>query len=537
MSDRLSFDSPVVRSRADYLIGDVPLALIVTLLLAAFTWLVLDPGVGFDDANITQNYAENIAGGHGYVYFVGGERVEGSTSPLWTAWNVMAFALIDRPEPLIGLSGLIITFAIVLTSLKITRILFAAADLRMRYTPAAAFLFLLVPTFVGWTTWSLMDTGLWILLVALLVQSCLRSFAGKTNVPALMLLSALVTWCRPEGVVVGAGCAILLFLLAVGMPQARSRQRSAALLALVATGAAYGIMVGLRYAYFGQIHPNTYYAKISTQTGPQLYDGLRYLKSYLTEPVHLLLFALAACALIHVLRTRKAPHAETIIRISAFLTMFFAAGAMVYVGLGGDHFGSHRFYQVFLPLLIPVATLGIACLVAGREHRLRKLLPIVLILAVALTGLQWWRFSQAKGGYAVEFGIASMSRKMGRDFNALQPAPSIGIYIAGGISMSYDGPIYDLLGLNWVKMAHADRNHAGRYTNHGGFSKTVFFETLPDIVSPERRDCADKSWTDNAFADNILDGLYKDRRFRELYVVDCWKDYSFFRKRTYRLPQ
>ncbi|MEO0915197.1 MAG: hypothetical protein AAFY59_19785, partial [Pseudomonadota bacterium] len=39
------------------------LAAIATALLAAFTYFLLNPQFGFDDANITQNYAENIAAG------------------------------------------------------------------------------------------------------------------------------------------------------------------------------------------------------------------------------------------------------------------------------------------------------------------------------------------------------------------------------------------------------------------------------------------------------------------------------------------
>ena len=50
--------------------------LTVAILGATFAYLILNPEIGFDDANITQAYAKHIAQGHGYVYNVGGERVE-----------------------------------------------------------------------------------------------------------------------------------------------------------------------------------------------------------------------------------------------------------------------------------------------------------------------------------------------------------------------------------------------------------------------------------------------------------------------------
>jgi len=63
------------------------LALLLVALGSLFTWRVHGPSIGIDDANITQAYAQHLAQGLGYVYNAGGERVEGSTSLLWTVIN------------------------------------------------------------------------------------------------------------------------------------------------------------------------------------------------------------------------------------------------------------------------------------------------------------------------------------------------------------------------------------------------------------------------------------------------------------------
>ena len=74
-------------------------SIMITLAASALAYFVADqpPLIGIDDAAITRNYAENLANGHGIVYYVGGERVEGSTSFLWTL--VVAGAYMVTPEP------------------------------------------------------------------------------------------------------------------------------------------------------------------------------------------------------------------------------------------------------------------------------------------------------------------------------------------------------------------------------------------------------------------------------------------------------
>ena len=54
--------------------------------------------VGIDDANIFFTYARNIAHGHGAVYNVGGERVEGFSSPLFTLLCAGVLLFTDHVE-------------------------------------------------------------------------------------------------------------------------------------------------------------------------------------------------------------------------------------------------------------------------------------------------------------------------------------------------------------------------------------------------------------------------------------------------------
>jgi hypothetical protein len=80
----------------------------VLIVLAAFSFCIAatsfsfyklhNPLNGIDDANIYFVYARNLASGHGFVYNIGGERVEGFTSLLWTVISALAFKFFAFPE-------------------------------------------------------------------------------------------------------------------------------------------------------------------------------------------------------------------------------------------------------------------------------------------------------------------------------------------------------------------------------------------------------------------------------------------------------
>ena len=78
------------------------LLVVVLVLTALFTFATYDmhgrPSIGIEDANIFFVYASNIAAGHGFVYNIGGERVEGATSLLWVLLAAACFALFGTPE-------------------------------------------------------------------------------------------------------------------------------------------------------------------------------------------------------------------------------------------------------------------------------------------------------------------------------------------------------------------------------------------------------------------------------------------------------
>src|SRR3990172_4091793 len=177
---------------------------ILATLVAVMSAQLRHPATGIDDADIFLVYGRNLAQGYGLVYNPGGERVEGFTSPLWMLANAIAFRVTSQPESLLLLTN------VVLVSIGVA-LLWAHVDRGRRVTVAGVAVVLWTlssPSFVGWTTLTLMDTGPWsfaLCLGAVIALSGRSAWRLAVVVPLLVL-------ARPEGVV-WAPIFIVLFLL------------------------------------------------------------------------------------------------------------------------------------------------------------------------------------------------------------------------------------------------------------------------------------------------------------------------------------
>jgi hypothetical protein len=112
-------------------------------------------------------------------------------------------------------------------------------------------------------------------------------------------------------------------------------------------------------------------------------------------------------------------------------------------------------------------------------------------------------------------------RRIGDLLNELtdQPAPDVGVVPAGGVAVSYQGRIVDLLGLNWAEMGHAPGRRTG-VPGHSSFNLQVFWKHPPKIMLPELTDPANplnEKETPRRFELYVLHGLMNEKRFRDEY--------------------
>jgi len=220
-----------------------------------------------------------------------------------------------------------------------------------------------------------------------------------------------------------------------------------------------------------------------------------------------------------------------VVRLWFMAGLIAGGGFALYVLIGGDHFGSFRFFLFTYPLLFPFAALFFVSawrrLGAGAGGR-AALLPVAA--ALLLVAVNWSVYVVNKGDYVREFRIAEDGRRKGELLNGYPGRPSISVIAAGGVALAYEGHVYDLLGLNWVEMARTNREKVANYINHGGFFRDVFYATLPDIVHPHFGDCDKARYDEHPFYARILDHVFTEPEFQSTYEFECWEGLVFYRK-------
>lgn len=510
---------------------DLLCAIAVTLIGGVLAWTLAGslPLIGIDDAAITRSYAENIANGHGYVYNIGGERVEGATALLWVILLTIAYSIASSPEALIvGLCWLLTLWA-VFSTIRLTRVLSVALD-----APSATAIWVLCVIFVAmpgyflWSVWTMMELALWSAMLIQLVLGLVILGRGENSKTlaklAVIVPAALLPMIRPEGIAVAVGLALLAALVSPTC-------RRTGVTAIIASFAVFAVITGFRLVYFGVPWPNTFYAKVSSDALQGLKDGLKYLATFLLDAPFMAVFVVlwlgaVIWALLRISANRPLSAAVLVPAAAVFGILF------TYAGLGGDHFVLWRFYQPATPLLYVAPALLIA-IVAPRLSDWAALSVagnrmLVTGLVVGFFGMSWLHYYQARFDVMKEFTLVEQGIAFGEELNSFDPKPVTGIGPAGGMALAYQGPLRDLLGLNWAEMARANPIKIGM-RNHASFDEGVFWAHPPDLVAEFQRGC-DDVWPTLG---NTLNGLYREPRFQSAYKpifvrrgAACWPAFA-----------
>lgn len=298
-----------------------------------------------DDAFITYRYARNLARGEGLV-FNPGERVEGYTNFLWTVMHALPeWAGWSTPvfSQLVGIALMVATVAV---TLRLARRIFGSE--------AFAFLVVLVllanMTFLTYATGGL-ETMQQALLVVSVAALLLPAPDGARPAPVARRVGAGV--CAGLAVLTRMDSAVLvgtLIVVALVVDWRRSERPERRTLELVRSAALIGAPAAAivvpwlvwKLAYYGNLLPNTFYAKSAgNPIVPPLY-GLLYL----------FVFFVSYAAFLLIGRWRR------------YRTELFAVHGMAQ-----------------LLVLVPVWFLYI-CVVGGDFMEFRFMVPIMFVLAM-----------------------------------------------------------------------------------------------------------------------------------------------------------
>jgi hypothetical protein len=230
-----------------------------------------------DDAFISFRYAENLAGGLGLV-FNAGERVEGYTNFLWTLLlAVPALFGAGRDELGMLITGKILSLLFTLGSLAVVCWEPAATSSRRKWAAlpvGALFLATTAPSLV-WSMGALEGP-----MVGFLIALSLTSWRAetepkypRTRIHWSALWLALAAMTRPEPVLLIAPLFVLRLLSWPRSVREAWREQARYLLTFAVPVALFLLW---RWAYYGALLPNTYYAKRHGDTSAVEW-GLRYL--------------------------------------------------------------------------------------------------------------------------------------------------------------------------------------------------------------------------------------------------------------------
>ncbi len=334
-----------------------------------------------DDAFISFRYARNLVEGHGLVYNPG-ERVQGYTNLLWTAFAAGFLRIGIDPltgTRLLGVGSYLISVVAVAWLVVREPV---PRPLWKQLGPALAPLALILPAGLAGFAGTGMETSFVGLLGLALGW---RGFlapprSGRDRAIFAALTVALVATrldCAPW---VLLAALVMLWAPFERGPHADSlRARGLATLRLFApAGAALVVlMIGSRW-YYGELLPNTYWAKVEGLQGIAI--GWRYLKAYLAgSPQVFVSLGLMTTGLL-------LGGSGRIRRFILFAALCAGLHALYVVAVGGDFMHYRLMFHVY-PLLVAAAVAGlvrlnrrnalIGCL-AGGALAVSSLAPSVL---------------------------------------------------------------------------------------------------------------------------------------------------------------
>lgn len=360
-----------------------PRALFLACAIAAVVTGAVLAAVRFwmcDDAFISFRYADNLVRGHGLVFNLG-ERVEGFTNLAWTLWVAFGLRLGIAAETWAGVWG-IACFAATLALLahRGWAIAQAAAGSGVRAAgavwplPAAALLGAIHREWTVFATSGLETSAFTLLAFAGYVLVCPVGGPGEPagkpgshtdghpggargaprRLAAAGLVLALASLTRPDGAVFAAVCGVWVL--------AGRDLRGA--LALAGGFAVLWLPVTIwRIAYYGDVFPNTYYAKSASVAWWS--QGAFYARIYFARYWPLVLAV--PCAV--VVRPRR----------PAVLELALAAAYALYVMRVGGDFMFGRLLIPITPFLLLLVERGVGALLGRR--------PVIAAATIAALGI------------------------------------------------------------------------------------------------------------------------------------------------------
>ncbi len=460
------------------------IAAIMYALVLAVIIMYLNRAFYHDDAYITLRYARNCIAGFGLVWNPG-EYVQGYTNFLhlifitllgWLGIDLVWASRIVGVTAMAGLLGIVILFRITVKNER---------GAPVWHIPA-----ILVVTSAPILVWSL--GGLEGTLFGFLVAGGCLLFLLATDSPkkywlytASGIFFGLSFLARPDSIVFISVSLAWLFWLTLKNKSHTFFQFMAYLVGLMIVVVPYVVWQML---YYGDLVPNTFYAKAGTPLWLRLDSGARYMVHYLIHPPFLPI--LVCISLVYALLKRRWSPKLT------YLTLSISAYLTFIILVGGDHMLSFRLLLPVIPLMS--AAMAIALYLAiGSNRRVTVSLFTLAILIVTSLQLQDRTLNPRREDPASFVGTI-----IGKYIAKAWPVGSLVALNTGGSTPYYAGShrYIDMLGLNDPTIAKRSiekvevpwQRIPGHFKGDGGY----VLSRHPDyiIIGPAEGTVASQPW-------------------------------------------
>ncbi len=399
-----------------------------------------------DDAFISFRYAQNLVQ-HGELTWNPGEadRVEGYTNFLWTLLMTIPHLLSIDPVTFSMALGLFFALGSFITFWHLSAYILTGFSYRL----LALVLLGTNYTFSAYATGGL-ETQMqaFLILLGVLITLKLTSDDSPKNPLTLITLSiitalALLTRLDTALLLFILYTAIGLHLLTAKLPLIKSAGTAA--LAVLPAVLILGTWFDWKLGYYGELLPNTFYAKTGGLSFNAIYNGIFYLYKFAHS---YLLFPFAILFLFYVPRLARRPVLRMLIAMTGIWLLY-----IIYVG--GD-FMEFRFLVPIIPFIMLLIT-ALIQLISVKEV---KYTLVILMLAGSFHHQQTFTFINGIEPVGILAGHLTKPAEnwvgAGKTLAALFPDKDdpvvIAVSAAGAIPYYSQLPTVDVLGLNdkWI---------------------------------------------------------------------------------------
>ena len=434
---------------------------------ASELWLLGRPGFPLDDSWIHLQFAKRLAAGEGLAYSAG-ERVTGSTAPLWTAMLAPLLLLPGNVVVWVKLLGGALYAAGVGLTYRLAR------ELELERGPALlAGAWTLLCYWLVWSALSGMEVPLFIVLSLAGMVLQVRERRDATRLPLAVPVLAVAALVRPEGYLL----LVLALLDRLLTPSSWSRREAARALAIAALVLAPAWAV---YSWIGGSPlPTTFGAKAGATRGLPDLQYLYLVVGILFRPLPWATL-LAGAGIVRLVE-RVSPRGP-----GALPALWLLGLPLAYAALApqGKHLLLGNFGRYFFPLLPVVAVLGAAGLAAVWKRwagaRVWRLAAALILLAPSAATLVQGAARYAQNVANVEDSDVRMALWL-RD--RMPPQAVLAVQDIGALGFFLPNRLVDVSGIVSPRVQELVRDAVSETDPHGAAGMQRFLEEeKPDYL-------------------------------------------------------